>query len=108
MDFRCIKVRLHEGQRERAIGWMRGFGSRADEAMEAMRHNGLRHEAVFLGSDDRGDYLLMVQASDDFAATTRAFLQSELPIDREALAALGEIGQRGQELELLVQLDADR
>lgn len=107
MEFRCIKIRLYEGQRERAINWMRAFGARADEAVEAMRGNGLRHEVVFLDDDDQGDYLLIVQASDDFTATTRAFLQSELLIDREALAVLAEIGDRGQQLEVLIQLDVD-
>ncbi|MBB3053121.1 hypothetical protein FHS23_004164 [Prauserella isguenensis] len=107
MEFRCIKVRLHPGRRARAVEWMRSFGERYSEAVEAMNNNGLRHEVVFLGSDADGDYLLMMQASDDFAATTRAFLNSTLPIDREALAVLDDIGERGQELPVLVQLHAN-
>lgn len=45
---------------------------------------------AFLESDGEYDYVLMVQASDDFDATSRSGLNSELPIDREALQVLGE------------------
>ncbi|MCU1686728.1 MAG: hypothetical protein JWQ81_7467 [Amycolatopsis sp.] len=107
MKFRCIRMRLHPGQRERAVEWMHGFGERADTAVPAMRQNGLRHEVVFLESDGQNDYLLMVQASDDFDATSRSFLHSNLPIDREALQVLGEIGERGSELPVLVELHVD-
>jgi hypothetical protein len=73
----------------RPVGVLSGFRF-------AMRQNGLRHEVAFLESDGEYDYLLMVQASDDFDATSRSVLNSELPIDREALQVLGEIGERGR------------
>lgn len=73
-----------------------------------MRQNGLLYEVVFLESDGNDDYLLMVQASENFDETSKSFLHSELPIDREALQVLSEIGERGSELPILVQLAAER
>jgi hypothetical protein len=108
MNFRCIRVKIRPEQRERAVEWMRSFGERTAVAVPSMRQNGLHHEVVFLESHGGEDYLLMVQASDDFAATTRSFLSSDLAIDREAIQVLDEIGERGSELPVLVQLHADR
>jgi hypothetical protein len=107
MNFRCIRLKIHAGQRARAIEWMRSFHERSTAAQAAMRQNGLTHEVVFLESHGNDDYLLMVQASEDFDATSRSFLRSELPIDREALQVLNEIGERGNELPVLVQLAAE-
>lgn len=107
MKFRCIRLKIYAGQRTRAIEWMRGFHERSAVAQAAMRQNGLLHEVVFLESHGDEDYLLMVQASEDFDETSRSFLRSELPIDREALRVLSEIGERGKELPALVQLAAE-
>lgn len=101
---RCIKIKVHPGQVERAIAFMQSFERRREEAMAALRQNGIVSESVFLDDDGEAVNLLLVQSAEDFDLVTKSFLGSKLGIDVEALQVLAEIGPPGEALPLLVDL----
>ncbi|WP_238014818.1 DUF6176 family protein [Dactylosporangium sp. AC04546] len=94
MQTRRIRIRLKPGTADRMEQWLvSSFGDRHDEALASMRNNGLLWECAYI---ERGevDVVVLLQCSDDFGETSRRFLGSDLPIDRDAQAVLGEVGEQ--------------
>jgi hypothetical protein len=75
---------------ERLRTWLSEVMRRKDEALETFAREGTRHEVASLTMTNEGPVLVYAIERDPTIDGQKAFLTSDLPIDKEHLAVLKE------------------
>lgn len=107
-EVQCLKIRLKDGTTNRATAWLKSLKGRRGEAVEMLQAEGMRVESLFLERTSDGDYLYFYARADDLVRANEAFMFSTLPLSVETREITQSTWGEIEQLELVVDLDADR
>jgi Family of unknown function (DUF6176) len=105
LETRCWKIKLKPGSIERVREWARTINLRMDEALEALRAEGVVLESVFLDRNDQGDFLIGYMKAESFDKAAQAVRKTLRAIDEYHQQFKQDVWDERSELELLVDMD---
>ena len=110
MQTQFLRIPLLPGKTPRFLEWVALVRGREREAFEAMSGEGAVAEALFLERGSAGDSVVYYMRALDLERAAQVFAASQLPIDRETRAMIGECWDvaRIQALDVLLDLHPPR
>ena len=105
METRCWKIKLKHGSIDLVREWARTINLRMDEALEALRAEGVVVESVFLDRTEHGDFLIGYMKAESFDKAAEAVQKTLRAIDEYHQQFKREAWDERSELELLVDMD---
>jgi hypothetical protein len=79
--FTCTVHKLAPGAYEALQEWKKVVTELEEDAVEAIRDEGISLELTILDRREDGDYLLFIMRTDDYDRAVRVFEQSRRPVD---------------------------
>ena len=108
LETRCWKIRLKPDSLDRVREWARTINSRMDEALEALRDEGVVIESVFLDRTEHGDFLIGYMKAESFDKAAEAVRKAVRAIDEYHQQFKRDAWDERSELELLIDIDRIR
>jgi len=105
LETRCVKIKLKPGSSDRLREWAAEINSWSEEALEALRDEGVVVEYAFLDSSDEGDFLIYYMKAENMEKSRAVAKKSDRSIDAYHQKFKEETWESGKRLELLVDLD---
>lgn len=81
LETRCVKIKLKPGSSDRLREWAAEINSRSEEALEALRDEGVIVESAFLDSSDEGDFLIYYMKAENMEKSRAVAKKSDRSID---------------------------
>ncbi len=98
-------MKVHPDKVDRLRAWLtEAGGPRREEALETLRHEGVRHETASLLMTSDGPVVVYAIEADDFDKVNAAFAKSTFAIDKQHREVMSECLAGPAERELLLDI----
>ena len=105
MPIKCVKIKIASGQEHRVREWAEEVKKYQDEALEALREEGVSIEYAFVDEAEDATYLIYVIKADDLKKSREISVASERYIDQYHQTFQKECWVDGKKLECILELE---
>lgn len=108
METCCWKVKLKPGSIDRVRQWVREVTGRKAEYLEAIEAERSFVEALFLDSNESGDFIIFYHKAENIDQALEYFFKSDKPIDVHKQRFIKDAWERYDRLEFLFEAEVPK